>query len=119
MKRTALRSKPRPEGDKVTPEVYEHVMRRDGGCMAPRLAPKAGQCRDRWGAMVDRTTERALTLQHLWLDYSVKGKRAPSKPEHLIVMCWGHHEGTFWATSHDHLELQRDYLKDLITKGKA
>lgn len=125
MKRTALRSKPRAENDKVTPEVAEHVFRRDDGCVAPRLDPRAGQCRDRWGGPVSPTDRRALTLQHLWLDYSVKAKRAPSDPEHLLVLCYGHHEGTgpthgaVWATSEENLDRQRAYLQDLIAKGKA
>jgi hypothetical protein len=118
VKRTALRAKPRAEDDKVTPEVYGHVMRRDGGCMAPSLDPRAGQCRDRWGSPASPSDIRALTLQHVWLDYSVKAKRAPSHPENLLVLCWFHHEGG-WATSHVHLELQRDYLKRLAAAGKA
>jgi hypothetical protein len=125
VKRTALRSKPRAEDDKVTPEVYEHVMRRDGGCMAPVLDRHVDQCRDQWGSPSSQHDPRALTLQHIWLDYSVKAKRAPSKPENLLVLCYGHHEGTgpthgaVWATSEENLDRQRAYLKDLIAKGKA
>lgn len=84
MKRTGLRRKPR--SDKVTPEVYVAVMRRDVSCIAPLLDPSAsGRCSGR------------STLDHIQDQYGRMGKRAASDEAHLVVLCsWHHLYG--WAT---------------------
>lgn len=71
--------------DVVTPETWLAVMTRDAyTCAAARLgAPDA--CRG------------GLTLDHV-KDQPMMGKRAPSDPEHLVVVCYYHHLGG-WATA--------------------
>lgn len=89
-------------------------MRRDGGCVAPKLAGGVDACGDRWGGrvVVVRTDSGALldygalTLDHV-RDHPMMGKRAPSDPEHLVTLCWHHHlDG--WATGNR--PLLRRYL---------
>jgi hypothetical protein len=96
MQRSPLRRKRR--SDPVTPEMRELVLKRDGGCVAPRLQPwsQSGKC---WGA---------LSLDHV-KDHARMGKRAPSDPGHLVTICMGHHVWTDWATSHR--PLLREYLR--------
>jgi hypothetical protein len=114
VKRTPIKRKSRPDADKVTPEVYEEVMRLDGfTCKARELDPHAGECRNQWGHPFSGTWRQSfgrlgayLTLDHV-SEQSTLGKRAPSDARHLIVLCWGHHLG-HWATSHRYLE--REYL---------
>lgn len=54
-------------------------------------------------------------------DGQAMGKRAPSDPDHLLLLCWGHHEGAgesggyCWGTSRDGLERQRTYLAQFST----
>ena len=82
--------------DKVTPEMHEAVIRRDAGCVAPRLDT------------VDRCSGR-LTLDHV-KEQPMMGKRAPSDLEHLATLCWHHHlDG--WATAHR--PLLREYLAEV------
>jgi hypothetical protein len=143
MKRSVKATKPwrRPVDDQVRPEVWEAVMRRDQGCMAPQLDATAGACYSQWDEIIDgaalRATIRAtddlsalldgvLTAQHVhWnegdpAEYpaSVKGKRAPSKDaSHLLAMCWGHHLGNGWATNADNLVLQRRHLMKIAKEA--
>lgn len=116
-RRTPLRSKPRRDDDKVTPELRLAVLRRDQGCVAPRLDPELDECRGRWGervvvlrstsAMADLVDPSALTLDHV-RDHAMIGKRAPSDEQHLVTLCWHHHlDG--WATAHR--DLLRAYLR--------
>jgi hypothetical protein len=72
--------------DPVRQETRLEVLRRDRGCVAPRIDPEAGECSGR------------LTLDHV-KDWPMMGRRAPSDSGHLVVICWHHHlDG--WATSH-------------------
>lgn len=115
--------------DLVTPEVRRFVILRDKReCMAPVLDFNAGPCRDKWGQVVTVLREEHLTLDH------VKDKpkfgdrvekrgaerkhryRAPSTPEHLICLCWGHHLGG-WATSHR--TVIRDYLATFTSSSSS
>ena len=80
----------------MTPDVYEAVMERDGGCRARYLDPKAGPCEGR------------LTLDHVQDGYGRMGRRAPSDPAHLVVLCLRHGvQG--WELSHK--PLLREYLR--------
>lgn len=85
--------------DPVTPEVYAAVMRRDGYCVATRLDPTCGPCRDKWGGYIAPHDERGAQLDHIHHGYGKMGVRAPSDPAHLVRLCAGHHLGG-WATSH-------------------
>ena len=87
--------------DPVTSIVREFVLRRDGGCVAPRLAMRASESID--------LCDGRLTLDHV-KDQPMMGKRAPSDAAHLVTICWHHHLGG-WATSH-RPEL-REYLREL------
>jgi hypothetical protein len=81
--------------DAVTPEVWLEVMTRDGyTCIAARLgAPDV--------------CSGGLTLDHV-KDQPMMGKRAPSDPAHLVVICYHHHlDG--WATSNR--PALREYLR--------
>ena len=89
--------------DPVTAEVRKEVLSRDGyRCVALTLDP-AHRCQDRWGREIGRPPGQMntadLTLDHV-KDQPMMGKRAPSDPAHLVVLCWGAHLLTDWATSH-------------------
>jgi len=95
--------------DPVTPEIYEAVIQRDGGCVAPMLGATT-PCRGPWGnSAIDargRYIRKALTLDHV-KDTPRMGKRAPSDLGHLVTICWHHHlDG--WATANR--PLLRDYI---------
>ncbi len=89
--------------DPVTPQLRIAVLTRDGGCLAPRLDPDAGPCLGR------------LTLEHV-KDQLRLGRRAPSDPAHLAVLCEGHTEpgaraGYQWNTDRRNRQRVREYLR--------
>ncbi len=101
--------------------LFDLVARRDEyHCVAPVIDRKAGWCRDRWGHVITRWPSRLdrdkLTFAHVKdPDGQSMGKKAPTNAWHLLLLCWGHHEGTgpagsVWGTSRDGLDLQRRYL---------
>lgn len=63
-------------------------------CIAPVVDPfDSGPC------------SGPLTLDHVHSHAGgTKGKRAPSDPQHLVALCYGHHlesrKGAIWATAH-------------------
>jgi hypothetical protein len=85
----------------VTASVRDTVLRRDQGCVAPRLGAVT-PCRGRWGEY----PPRSLELDHV-KDQPRMGVRAPSDPAHLISMCRHHHET--WATANR--PALREYLR--------
>lgn len=109
MKRTYLvrrsplrRSTPRPwrraASDKVDPGEAQYVLRRDNGCIAPRVDPASGTCAGR------------ITLDHVKDDPRM-GDRAQSDRFHLVSVCQGHSEdgrkaGYQWNTANRTLERQ-------------
>lgn len=84
--------------DPVTAEVRIAVLRRDAGCVAPRLGAAYHECAG------------PLTLDHV-KDQPRMGQRAPSDMAHLVTICRYHHIDTGWATSH-RPEL-REYLRSV------
>lgn len=89
--------------DKVTPEVAAFVFARDGGCMATRLGGSRHDCFGTEG------------LEHVQSDGGRMGRRAPSDPGHLVVLCEGHREpgmraGYVWCTDKVNRQAMRDYL---------
>jgi hypothetical protein len=79
------------------------VFLRDMGCVAPRIDPDAGPCRDVWGMKAP-----AHPLAGMELDYVRRGssdRHHVSERDH-VTLCPGHHRGTgaqagaTWATSH-------------------
>ena len=74
--------------DPVTEETWQAVMLRDGyACVAPGLGADPAEC----GGV--------LQLDHV-REQPMAGKRAPSDPRHLAVVCRNHHTENGWATSH-------------------
>jgi hypothetical protein len=102
LKRTPIRSKAHPPEWRVAPELAEYVLNRDGGCIAPRVDPKAGPCSGR------------VTLDHVKTSLRM-AERAPSDKHHLVSVCEGHSEngakaGHQWNTASR--ELERKWLLD-------
>jgi hypothetical protein len=84
----------RADDDKVDPAERAHVLKRDGGCIAPQIEPDPapGPC---WGK---------IELDHVKDDPRI-GDRAPSDRYHLVSVCNGHSEkgmraGYQWNTAH-------------------
>ena len=83
------------------------VALRDIGCVAARLDPDCGPCRDRWGEVMSNAPT-FLALSDGEMDYVRRGSRGA---RHVLACdhCWlcaGHHRGTgksnghVWATAH-------------------
>lgn len=77
--------------DPVTPQVALYVLRRDQGCVAPRLAGSTMDCFGR------------NRLEHVKPEPRM-GRRAASCPCSLMTLCEGHTEagmraGFVWATA--------------------
>lgn len=117
MKRTSLlrRSPLRPgkpmkrwvrrEETKVTPELREYVLRRDGRCLASRV-DLYHMCRDQWGNRHPATDIFRLTLDHVKREARM-GLRAESSARTLVATCWAANV-LGWCSSH-RLE-ERTYL---------
>jgi hypothetical protein len=104
MKRAALRR--RPQRDPVTLEVAVEVIGRDHGqCIGERVVP-------------DHVCRTLLTLDHVWWHAGgTKGRRAPSRVEHLVTMCLELNVG---APSAELREAERQHLRTLYpTHGTA
>jgi len=68
-------------------EVYDAVLRRDGGCVAPRIQPGIDPCRGR------------LTREHVRPGGGAMGMRRVTRVDAVVILCEHHHlDG--WATSH-------------------
>ncbi len=86
---------------KMTGLVRAAVIIRDGGCVATRLDPDAGECRDRWGYPL---TNR-FDVEVDYVRRGATGERHELATDH-VALCAGHHRGTgpsaghVWATSH-------------------
>lgn len=72
--------------DKVTPEVHDAVLKRDGACIVSKLDVNH-VCRDQWGRMHSPNDLSKLTLDHVHDGGGVLGKRAPSDALHLVTIC--------------------------------
>lgn len=89
--------KRRARKDPVSGIVALAVLRRDQGCVAPRLGGSELDCGGR------------ITLDHV-KDQPMLGKRAPSDLAHLVSLCENHHLWTPWATSNR--PALREYLEE-------
>lgn len=101
-------------GSRVSPEVAEAVLRRDQGCMAPRLGA-ISECRDRFGRPMPRGhawNHPGLTIDHVNCRMK-KGKRAPGNLRHLLTYCAGHHLLGGWATTKQARMAARRHLERL------
>jgi hypothetical protein len=96
--------------DRVTPEVRREVLLRDGRCFAS-IRYETHVCRDVYGAFHDATDLDRLTLDHVHdVAGGVRGKRAPSDPQHLVAVC-GYLN--VYGPSREMRQQQRDYLRGL------
>jgi hypothetical protein len=104
----------------VSPELWERVYERDERrCIAPRLDPGCGPCRDKWGEPIKKASTRAYPRQTLTFAH-IKTDPGGARRDHEafgVMACWGHHvagrgEGSMWITRDDALELVRDYLEE-------
>lgn len=89
--------------DKVSPELALAVLRRDGGCLAPRLGGSAHDC---WGRN---------RIEHVKAEPRM-GVRAEARMDRLVTLCEGHTEpgmrqGYVWATTKENREAMREYLR--------
>ena len=86
-------------------DVRTEVALRDISCIAPRLDPDCGPCRDRWGNEMSNAPT-FLALDDGEMDFvrrGATGKRHELASDHCWL-CAFHHVGTAagrnWATSH-------------------
>lgn len=93
---STIRRHARPEEDKVTQDVAIEVFRREEGrCLAAKLTERH-KCSGR------------KTLGHVpCRGRNALGKRAPSTPEHLVVICLGA-SNDYWEERNR--ENERDHL---------
>jgi hypothetical protein len=94
--------------DRVTPELRELVLRRDGRCFIHRLDP-AHQCYDAFGYPHSPYATNYLTLDHV-KDAPRMGKRAPSDERHLVAMC---HSANVGVPSKEVRAAERAYLAEV------
>jgi hypothetical protein len=81
------------------------VLKRDGGCMAPRLGGSAMDC---WGRN---------RIEHVKAEPRM-GVRAEARMDRLLTLCEGHTEpgmkaGYVWATDKVNREACREYLRSV------
>lgn len=108
MRRTPLRRRPNP--DRVTVAVRAEVMVRDRHCFLWRM-DRDHVCRDMWGNPHAPTDFGRLTVDHVHdVAGGAKGKRAPSDPQHLVLMC---HAGNVGVPSRDVRQAERAYLREM------
>jgi hypothetical protein len=89
--------------DVVSPELAIAVLRRDGGCMAPRLGGSEMDC---WGRN---------RIEHVKTEPRM-GVRAEPRMDRLLTLCEGHTEpgmraGYVWATAKENRAAMREYLR--------
>lgn len=106
MKRSRIKRTIRHK-DPVTLGVAHEVMRRDNGCVGPKIG-MYGSCGTQFGPS-DRFN---IELDHV--NTSGLGKRGPSIPENLVSLCGLHHrmkteQSRIWRP------LLNEYLKKLYS----
>ena len=99
---------------RVTPELHERVLRRDGMCFAAYAAPALGlthRCADQWGEPHSASDLARMTVDHVHdVTNGVRGRRAPSDEQHLVAMCAAEN---IRGPSRVMRQAQRDYLTAL------
>lgn len=79
----------------VPPEVAQHVLARDGGCVGPRVG-MTGRCGIR------------IELDHIL--GGGMGRKGPSTPDNLVSLCTPHHQTKTYAARFWRPELV-DYVR--------
>lgn len=107
----------------ILQDIVQSVLERDDyRCIAPQLDGQAGWCHDKWGSVITRWPNyldpNKLTIAHIKeRGGQAMGVKAKDDPEHLVLLCWGHHEGNgekageCWGTKACNLERMRRYLE--------
>lgn len=78
--------------DRVTPEMREQILDRDGACLLWKM-DNDHQCRDTFGNPHAPNDRGRLTLEHVHDGYGLMGRRAPSDARHLLALCGGSNTG--------------------------
>jgi len=107
MRRTALHRK--RHSDPVSTEDRADVLSRDRGCVLASLEP-GHVCRDIFGNAHAPGDLARLTLEHIHMDGSMMGKRAPSTPDSMVALCGLANNR---PPSRVQRELMRTYLRGL------
>ena len=76
--------------DRVTPELFEALVRRDIGCVLSFLEP-GHVCRNQYGDVVS-WTDQSTTVEHVKGELRM-GRRAPSDLAHTVLLCAGSNIG--------------------------
>lgn len=102
--------------------VRQDVLRRDGyRCLAPRLDPQAGWCRDAFGNIITGWPARDRGPVYIQMSHTkprgqlALSRKAESEPRNLISLCPFHHTGTTAGSNWEavHRESIRDHLERL------
>jgi hypothetical protein len=99
----------------VTPLVREAVFQRDKVCVLA-IYDAAHQCYDVWGDAHRADDWGRLTLEHV-KDKLRMGKRAPSDPAHLVVLCG--YRNSIRSLTKVERSWVRSYLQGFIPKEDA
>lgn len=92
--------------DPVTPLLRDAILERDGQCVAA-LLDRSHQCRDAFAQPHSPFDRSRLTIEHV-KDEPMMGRRAPSDPMHLTVLCWSANVIDLWGSANR--DLVRAYL---------
>lgn len=71
--------------DRVTPELREFVLRRDGRCVLS-IFDVAHECRDMWARPHRSDDLDRLTIEHVKTHLAMS-RRAPSDAAHCVALC--------------------------------
>jgi len=94
---------------RVDPTIRAEIMLRDKECVLAKIEP-GHVCRDIWGDVHAPDNLARLSLEHVKMNGSMMGKRAPSTPDSMLALCG-------WANvrvpSRSQREAMRAYLRAL------
>jgi hypothetical protein len=93
--------------DPVKPDDRLDVFDRDKGCVLAWMSP-GHVCMDVFGNRHAHDDYSKLTLEHVHMDGSMMGKRAPSTPDSMVTLCG---LANFRVPSKREREMFRGYLR--------
>lgn len=132
MRRSTLKRRPRPAYSKVSPELWAEVVERDARILMWALSEDRihhGVSFERWwarrrlicfaavrlGPAESAKCSNVQQVDHVWLTGSRKGKRAPSRLDHLVAMCSYHNVDS--PPNRDLRQAERDYLLSMYPEA--